>query len=371
MKYAVNLDWVELHCEFDSLLFRNQYGTPDHSKIDDFSVRLREYGTRVFRYVSVISYKRREFATLCYCPLSSQDNGGILNPLMCHIKLENSWCYDDRWFELLKLALCVFRIKPKRLSRIDVACDIQYFECGLYAADLAQGLMRRKYYKIHQANWGAHGNDSDKLSWHSLSFGSKNSPVFTRFYNKSLELSQAKDKQYIREVWQQVEMNPNRDVWRIEFALTDTGRDVIDHETGEQFEITIDMIADRTHLQGIFWHYAQHYFDIRKNTGQRRYDCPRLRLLPNSPSIFVPVQRPRLGTMNTADRMILNRLRDIIADIPNRGERWHMLQAIKAYQSYRRVELFDEEEMLHLQMWMYQLPSDDDLKEKRDLFGER
>lgn len=369
MKYAVNLDWVELHCEFDTMLYREQYGTPDHSKHDDFSVRLREYGTRVFKYVSVISYKDREFATLCYCPLSSTDQGGILNPRMCHIKIENSWCYDDRWYELLKLALCVFRIKPKSLSRIDIACDVQYFECGLYAADLAQGLMRRKYYKIHQANWGAHGSDSDKLSWHSLSFGSKSSPVFTRFYNKSLELSQAKDKQYIREVWKQVGLNTNRDVWRIEFALTDTGREAIDQETGERFDIPLDALADRQTLQGVFWHYAQHYFDIRKNTGQRRYDCPRLRLLPESPSIFVPVQRPRLGTMNTADKMVLNRLRNLAEGCPNRAERFAILQAIRLYQYYRRVEHFDDEEMRNLQQWLYDMRSDDEDPKQPNLLG--
>lgn len=370
MKYSINLDWVELHCEFDSLLFRNQYGTPDHSQYNDFAVRLREYGTRVYKHVSTIYYKHREFATLCYCPLSSQDTGGIMNPRMCHIKLENSWCYDDRWFEVLMLALRVFRIKPKRVSRVDICCDVQYFECGLYAADLAQGLIRRKYYKIHQANWGAHGTDSSKLSWHSLSFGSKSSPVYTRFYNKSLELSQAKDKQYIREVWQQVGLSSGRDTWRIEFALTDTGREVIDQETGEQFDIPLQSLADKQWLQGLFFHYAQHYFDIRKNTGQRRYDCPRLRLLPDSPKMFIPVQRPRLGTMNTADRMVLNRLRDLAAECPNRAERFALLRTIRLYQYYRRVEQFDDEEMRKMQQWLYNMVSDDDKPQERTIFDE-
>ena len=360
MKYCINLDWVELHCEFDSLRSRGQFGTQDNTITHDFSVRLREYGTRVYKHVSTIYYKRREFATLCYRPLSSQDEGGIMSPLMCHIKLENSWCYDDSWFEVLMLALRVFRIKPKRISRVDIACDIQYFECGLCAADLAQGLIRRKYYKIHQSRWGAHGTDSDKLCWNSLSFGSKNSPVFTRFYNKSLELAQGKDKQYIREVWQQQGLTTKRDVWRIEFALMDTGREVIDADTGEQFDIPVEDLADKQKLQGLFFHYAQHYFDIRKNTGQRRYDCPKLRLLPDSPKMFVPVQRPRLGTMNTADRMVLKRLLDQAAECPNRAERFALLRAIKLYQYYRRVEMFDEEEMLHFQMWLYELPSDDD-----------
>ena len=361
MKYVVNLDWVELYCEFDSMLSRVQYGNAESQNWTDFSVRLRPYGTRVYRYVSEISYHKIPFATLCYCPLSSKDAGGIMNPQMCHIKLDNYWCYRDDWHDVLKHALRVFRIKPKRLSRLDLACDLQYFQNGLAAPDLCRKLITRGYYKIHQPNWAAHGRDSQQLTWNSLSFGSKNSPVFTRFYNKTLELTQKEDKQYIRECWKAAELKEERDVWRIEFALTDTGTDIVDEvddtqlmewqtydelsdePTGERykihFNISLDMIRQRENVEQLFLYYAQHYGDIRKNTGQPRYKCPRLDLLPTTPQPFRPYQRPHLGKLTRTDKLVVKKMQEVMFDLNERNERFVLWNAINLYQINRRIEV--------------------------------
>lgn len=373
MKYLVNVDWVELYCEFDSLLFRNEFATPHATDLHGFGVLLREYGTRVYANVASITYHGEPFAVITYNPLSSLDRGGIMSPLMCHIKLENEWCYKEDWWDIMKHALRVFRINPKRLSRADLCCDVQWFECGMYAADLCMGLIRRKYYKIHQPNWSAHGQDARKITWNSLSFGSASSQVFTRFYNKSLELKQKKDKQYIRECWKIAGLKEDKDVWRIEFALKDSGLSLIedrgteiDSDTGEvqcrdvQHDITPDVLADRSKLEEWFLRYAQHYFDIRKNTGASRYDCPPLRLLPTTPRLFRPIQRPHLGTMTRTDRMVINRLLDTIIKSPNRHERWEILKAIQLYQSYRRIEMLSDKDILNWRAWLYMDISDDD-----------
>lgn len=338
MKYVCNLDWVELFCEFDSLLYRRQYGNISDNDYSDFSVFLKPYGTRVYRYVSEIRYHKIPFATLCYHPLSDKTNGGIMNPLMCHIKLDNFWCYRSDWYEVLMHALRQFRIKPKRLSRLDLCCDMQYFQCGLSGGDLCKGLITRKYYKIHQPNWSAHGKDSRELTWNSLSFGSKNSPVFTRFYNKTLELDQAKDKQYIREVWQENGLDDGRPVWRIEFSIHDTGIDVIDDETGEVFDIKLEQIKDPTNVEGLFLYYAQHYWDIRKNTGQPRYKCPELKLLPKVGRMFRPYQRPHLGTLTRTDKMVVMRMQETMFECKERNDRFVFWHAIRLYQEQRRIE---------------------------------
>lgn len=339
MKYIVNLDWVELHCEFDSLLYRNQFGTPSRDEIHPFSIFLKPYGTRVYKYVALIRWNRLDFATICWQPLSSKAEGGIMNPNMCHIKLENYWCYRNDWKHVLEHALRVFRIKPRRLSRLDICCDVQNFACGIAGADLCRGLVNRKYYKIHQPNWAAHGQDSKHLSWNSLSFGSKNSPVFTRFYNKTLELDQQKDKQYIRECWKDAGFNMERDVWRIEFALTDTGRDVVDSETGEVFDIKIDQIEEPRSVEDLFLYYAQHYFDIRKNTGAPRYKCPPLNLLPKVGRVFIPYQRPHLGTSTRTDKLVVKRMQEAMFDCKERNERFVLWHAIRLYQERKRIEV--------------------------------
>lgn len=366
MKCCVNVDWVELYCKFDSLLYRGQFGSPHASDLHGFGVVLRPYGTRVYKCVSCISYHGIPFAVLCYHPLSSQDSGGIMNPLMCHLKLENYWCYNDSWYEVLHHALRVFRIKPVRLSRADICLDVQHFRNGIYAADLCRGLIERKYYKIHQSRWNAHGEDSDKMSWHSLGFGSKQSSVFTRFYNKSLELRQVKDKQYIREIWQLYSFNMERDVWRIEFSLTDTGTQIAVPKTHYVYDIPLEDLASRERLMLRFLQYAQHYWDIRKNTGKNRYRCERLDLLPDSVLPFFPYQRPRLGAMNRTDRMIVERMLTTAATLPNRGERMTMFESLKLYQSSHRVEVFDERQLDAISIWLYNLETDD-MNDERQL----
>lgn len=360
MKYLVNVDWVELYCKFDSLLCRNEFATPHDSDLHGFGVILREYGTRVYANVASITYNREPFAVLTFNPLSSLDRGGIMSPLMCHIKLENEWCYRDGWWDTLKHALRVFRINPLRISRVDICCDVQHFACGLYAADLCQGLIKRRYYKVHQPNWSAHGKDSARIIWNSLAFGSTSSPVFTRFYNKTLELCQKKDKQYIRECWKLVGFNEDRDVWRVEFSLHDTGREVIDTETGEQFDITPEQIADRTTLEGLFLRYASHYWDIRKNTGDSRYKCRPLQMFPPTPQLFRPVQRPHLGTMGRTDKQVLKALFEVGTALPNRKEKLLMLKAIKLYQQSKRVEYCTDWEMEQWKKWAVFAISDDD-----------
>ena len=361
MKYLVNVDWVEVYCRFDPLLSKDMYGnifgeTGKH----DFSLIHREYGTRIYKDVALIIYQGIDFATICYNPLSSFDNGGIMHPGMCHVKLENYWCYREDWLVVLNHAFRSFRINPMRISRVDICCDVQWFACGMYAADLCQGLIKRKYYKVHQANWAAHGKDSAKITWNSLSFGSTNSPVFTRFYNKTLELKQKKDKQYIRECWDMVKFNQDKDVWRVELSLRDTGREVIDTETGEQFDITLEQIANRPTLESLFLRYASHYWDIRKNTGEKRYKCPQMQMFPPTPQLFRPVQRPHLGTMGRTDKLVLKALFEIGTALPNRKEKLLMLKAIRLYQQSKRVEYCTDWEMEQWKKWAVFAVSDDD-----------
>lgn len=361
MRYLVNVDWVEVYCRFDSLLFKEQYGSIFCEQgREDFTLIPREYGTRVYANVALIKYRGMDFATLCYNPLSSLADGGIMHPAMCHIKLDNYWCYREDWLEVLKHAFRYFRINPIRLSRVDICCDVQHFACGLYAADLCQGLIKRRYYKVHQPNWSAHGKDSARIVWNSLAFGSTSSPVFTRFYNKSLELVQKKDKQYIRECWGLVGFREDRDIWRVEFSLSDTGREVIDTETGEQFDITLEQIADRPTLEGLFLRYASHYWDIRKNTGEKRYKCPQMQMFPPTPQLFRPVQRPHLGTMGRTDKLVLKALFEIGTALPNRKEKLLMLKAIRLYQQSKRVEYCTEWEMEQWKKWVVFAKSDDD-----------
>lgn len=329
MKYIVSADWVEVYAHLDSLF--PAWVDCDKYYIDDYTMKRRAYGTRVYQYIYDVEKKGTPLMTITCMPLSRRSQGGIMKDDMCHVKVDNYWLYRDDWHEVFTHALRSFRINPIKLSRVDIACDWQYGECGLFAGDLLAGLMKKKYLKVHQPSWRANGTDAAKMSWHSLAFGSKNSPVFTRFYNKTLEL-QSSGKEYIREGWKNAGMNLQRDVYRTEFQLSDTGREVIDQETGEQFYITIEQIADRRELTFLFFHYAKHYFDIRKaGTAEKRTNCTPIRIFPTTPLPFQPVQRPRCIKSNRTDKLVCRRMIEAMFQVHDITARRHMYIALGQY----------------------------------------
>jgi hypothetical protein len=261
--------------------------------------------------------------------------GGIMKDNMCHVKLANYWLYTDVWYDILIHALRLFDINPIKPSRIDLACDWQNAQCGVYAADLMTGLMHRKYLKVHQPSWRVNGTDAAKLSWHSMAFGSKGSAVFTRFYNKTLEL-QTTGKDYIREGWKLAGLNLQRDVYRVEFQLEDTGLQFSDEVSGEVYDIEWQRMADRSYISTIFCHYAQHYFDIRKaGTAAKRTDCKPLAMFPTDGIGFIPVQRPRALTTTRTDRIVIRQMIVALFALNSIDERRAMFNSIKAYCSVR------------------------------------
>lgn len=334
MRYSVSLDWLEVYATSD--LQSALYDTDVFHADDEFIARRRAYGTRVYERVFDVYLNSEDFMTICIKPLSRRSAGGIMDDAMCHVKLANYWLYRDDWYDIFTHALRLFRIKPKRLSRLDIACDWQHAECGLYAGDLLRGLVKRRYLKVHQPNWRANGTDSTQLNWHSLAFGSKSSPVFTRFYNKSMEL-QVTGKDYIADSWRLAGLNMKRDVYRVEFQMSDTGREVIDPDTGEQFDITLDMVASRSDVAALFFHYAQHYFDIRKaGTATRRTNCTPIRVFPDSSAGFIPVQRPHHDVTTRTDRLVVKRMIQSLFMMPDVDAQRFMYNSIREYVRVKR-----------------------------------
>lgn len=303
MKYICNVDWLELYCSMpvDSVLETDQI----------YKVKHRDYGTRVYKDIyDVYLTDATPLMTVCRTPLSSITNGGILRPDMCHVKIANYWLYTEIYGDMLKSCLRHFRIKPLNISRLDLCCDFQFCQSGLPANCIMGQLMTRKLLKIHQGAWTCHANDRDKLVYNSMSFGSKSSPVFTRFYNKTKELQQVCDKPYIRDLWVQTGFKEDTDVYRVEFALTDIGRKVIDKETGVILDIELDHIVTRADVTSLFLFYASHYFDLRKNDNDRKSRCTPIYVFPQMAGELIVYQRPRYGSSTRADKITCNRLLD-------------------------------------------------------------
>lgn len=317
-------DWYEVFCAMAN-------ESPCHSvhcnvtlthPLGDVFLTLRPYGTRVYARVWSVSVKvsgaadNVEFATICCEPLSKKSSGGIMADYNCHLKLANYWCYCPALAtQLLKHVSGLLCIKPIRASRMDFCMDFQFAQNGLFAADLMRGIVDRKFVKVHQPKWAMHGVDTDRKLWiNSLSFGSKQSSVFTRFYNKSLELKES-GKVYISECWQDIGFKVGVDVYRIEFSLHDCGLRSVDKATGAIIEVDFNRALEQSYIRELWLYYAKYYFDIRKHDNERKYRCTPLALFSCSSGDLSVWQNPRHAVSTRTTRLVSNYLRAHAAEL--------------------------------------------------------
>lgn len=169
-------------------------------------------------------------------PASADSSFHGLTEFSTHIRLPNWMLYQGNPIEYLREFLLKNDYIFKRIYRIDIAYDFEYFDTGDLPARFARRYLAGHYRKINQCFLSAHGQDNwHECDWQSLSWGSRSSMVTTKLYNKTLELAESKnDKPWIKTAWMIHGLidNPNSmtkfddhgklyspQIWRVEFAM--------------------------------------------------------------------------------------------------------------------------------------------------------
>lgn len=293
---CINIDWLECYCLEDTLSYPHN---ADFFRKAGWQVQERDYGTPVYHEMfTLVGYDGEKWIEVRRKPKSDFNNGGIFDPCACHIRLTNRSCYFSEPAKMLAQFLERYGFEFKRISRIDICLDFERFDYGDEPAKFLKRYLNGKYSKVNQANINAHGTDAwDERTWQSVSWGAKKSMVRTRFYNKTLELKQVKDKPYIRQAWRacglvEDEMSlTKRDkqgniyspqIYRVEFAITSgTARWFIIEGYGcgtpkrRSLHNTLDDYFTRGQLLDRFYSLADHYFHFKKYVaGQRKDRCP-------------------------------------------------------------------------------------------------
>ena len=181
----------------------------------------------------------------------------------------------------------------RRIYRLDLALDLKKFDSGDMPRDVMRRISKHVYAKVYQARRSIHGDDRwNDCDDNSVSWGNKKSMVVTRFYNKSLELAEGKDKPWIRQAWYETGLidDPSTalirskdghfiagEVWRLEFQINSSARGwfVIDGGDKEEYvEHTIEAYWNRPRMMIAFQMLAEHYFQFRIfKRGVSKYDC--------------------------------------------------------------------------------------------------
>ena len=282
---CVNIDWLEIFC-LESL--ENYPMNADYYRQHGWVLSERDYGTRVYNEMFVLMGTDGEpLLEIRRNPKSSTEQNGILDKRCCHIRLVNRTCYFSDCVDQLRNFCVANGYTIQRIARLDICLDFEKFDYGDDPAKFLRRYLEHKYAKINQAEIALRGQDLwDGRNWNSVSWGSPTSAIRTRFYDKTMELKQKKDKPYIRQAWCAAgliddwfnltkkdadgnEYKPR--IWRVEFAITSGTRNwfVMEHDRNgkrkkQSVRHTLAMWDTKQKQLDMFLSLADHYFHFKK-----------------------------------------------------------------------------------------------------------
>lgn len=329
---CINIDWLEVYA-------LEPINTPlDESFFTQrgFIVRPRDYGTRVWgEMFTLLDTQGNPFIEIRRAPKSSDAENGILPANAAHIRFVNRYCYYDNAVQLMAEFIERYQYTFQSISRIDIALDFEKFDYGDLPATFLLRYMRKVYAKVNQANAAARWYDAwNSREYNSISWGSPQSQITTKLYNKSKELQEVKDKPYIKEAWLRAGLisNPRTGekyvmkegvriststpaIWRLEFSIKSNvkGWFQVKLENGknkyQSYRNTLDMYNTKEKLMHVFMSLAHHYFSFRiLEEGKSKYDCKPKKLFDFSTvPEFLHVEHPASDMPQTPFLMQLER----------------------------------------------------------------
>ncbi len=297
MMRCINLDWLECYCLEDYIGYPHD---AEFFRRAGFHVEQREYGTPVYHEMfTIYDHYDNPLVEVRRSPKSAigRQVHGVLDPNACHVRLHNRTCYFENPAGLMAKFLEQYGFHFQRISRIDLALDFEKFDYGDDPHVFLNRYLAGRYAKINQANIASRGRDRwlDR-DWNSVAWGDPKSMIGTKFYNKTKELNERKDKPYIRQAWRAAGLVDDDetlekfredgtaykpDIWRVEFSIKSSTRKwfVMEDYKGAKRKIrsvkhTLDMYDTKQKQLDMFFSLADHYFHFKKaKEGVRKDRC--------------------------------------------------------------------------------------------------
>lgn len=294
---CVNLDWLEISAEES----KSRYPCDvDYFHSRGFIVHERDYGTRVWGEVFTIEDDNgHDWIEVRRKPPSGASEFKGLNEYSCRLRVVNAQLYVKDCVQRFRDFLATNDYIFKRIFRIDIAYDFEYFDSKDLPARFARRYLECKYRKINQCKMNGYANDTwTAFEWESLSWGSPHSMVSTKLYNKTKEIETvSKHKVYIPYSWFVCELIDDPinltkvdsdgklykpEIWRLEFSMRSQAERwlVIEDQSGKRVKKkaiphTLDMFDAPDKVWQRFQDLAFHYFRFKKYVPDKRKDlCP-------------------------------------------------------------------------------------------------
>lgn len=254
MQKLLSIDWLTL----------NLKGQPQANNITELVQQ--EYGTRQFKAVFKVKMHGQEVGTLVaypYLPALPKD--------FMQFKLANYLLYTDTAQQLISNLCATLNWHILGVSRIDICLDFHTFKRGLAPETFLKRFASNQYYTMSKSTFQLMGNKSDENIYNYLSIGARKSDVRTILYNKTKEMQDVKSKPWIEDCWKKAGIDPNKDVWRLEFSLKGEAKSFALKESGDMIEVKYENIFDEKFLTMLFQVLFSRYFRFIKATSKTNH----------------------------------------------------------------------------------------------------
>lgn len=204
----------------------------------------------------------RPYGILAHTPKSD-----LLGKNVASFKVENSLLYQETWYSSMCDLWRKIGFKPVSVSRADICIDFHKFDNGWTPMRLIKAFLNESVVKVGASKWRTMGDCRKGIQPQYLAFGSRSSIVFTRLYNKSLEMREEHVKPWILECWEKNGFDLTKDVWRLEFQCSGKDFKFADVTTGEEILLQPAHLDIPARLAYLVQQLTAKYFEFRTPDG--------------------------------------------------------------------------------------------------------
>ena len=253
----VLFDWFQ----FSGIKLKFEFKQP-------FELKTTPTKTKVFNNVDELHYKNQIIADVAHNPHSS-----IINSNLVLVKFKNEVLYNPEFEKIFYQLLNMQAFTFNNFTRLDICTDFQTFNNNLKPENLINNFMTNKIIKS--------GNKKFKLIakqlttkqkeelktrnnhlYSYLRFGSSTSNISAYIYNKSLELREESQKNYIMKLHEKTFKNKLLDVWRLEFSIKNFNDIILYDITGEELKFTPAFVLSEYFKVSLFNLLVNRYFNF-------------------------------------------------------------------------------------------------------------
>ena len=268
---VVSIDWLSVYCKLHEIL----------QNFEDSFIKVsvdEDYPTALYRSKADIFFFENG-KPIRFCEITFAPRVKTIPPGSAHLRIYNEQLYTSKWFERYCIVMATLPLEFRSVSRVDVCCDFNKFYGGLsprllikryLSGEVLKVGINRGYMSFRDMGY-AIPNGARKLpdgfkkgapDINAITWGSKGY-VQTQLYCKSLELKESKFKPWIYSSWERGGLSTD-EVWRLEFRIQGTGKEMQLLESGDLFALGVTDIGDIDKIYQMFYTYQERYFRFVK-----------------------------------------------------------------------------------------------------------